>query len=118
MFLFKGMFLFLPPNPMNTMMQRLHKILSTKWLNDDSLPSWRELNCVDTVRLGGPVFAEIREYQATCGHENYLIELFNEECNGESIALIYWANLEDVIKVLKESVHAIEDQETQKLLNA
>ena len=100
------------------MMQRLQKILSTKWLCDESIPPWRELNCVDTVRLGGPVFAEIREYQANCGHQSYLIELFDNEQNGDSIALIYWANLEDVIKVLKESVHAIEDQETQKLLNA
>ncbi len=103
---------------MNTIMQRLYKLLFAKKLSGDTQPAWRELNCVDTVRLGGPVFAEIREYQANCGHQSYLIELFNEEYDGESIALIYWADLEDTIKVLKEAVHAIEDQETQRLLNA
>lgn len=111
-------FYFVTHNPMNTLMQKLQKKLSLFLNENNSVPPWRELNCVDTIRFGGPIFAQIREFKANCGHQNYLIELFDDDIEGESIGLIYWANLEDVISVLKESAHAIEAQETQNLLKA
>lgn len=101
---------------MNTLMKKLQKNLSLFLNENSSVPPWRELNCVDTIRFGGPIFAQIREYTANCGHQNYLIELFDNEIDDASIALIYWPNLEDAIRVLKESAHAIDALETQRLL--
>ena len=103
---------------MNSLMHKLQNRLSRFLNENDSVLPLRKPKCVETIRLDVPIFAQIQECTTLCGHQNYLVELFDGGYYDTSIGLIHWSDIESAIRILKESAHAIDALETEKMLKA